>query len=192
MKVNLKDCRIHNSLEFSENQNVQEKPTQNPIFSMLKKINEEFQKVNNENKEKREKVIARIRSKLRAGKKLTAKELEYLRKYSPELYEEAVKIQLKRNAFEEQIKHCKSKEAVMEELIIAMEHIAEEGETKEALMNAYQEVVKEFQKTSKYKELPNSVMKEDDDKINGKNLVGRESEYLKCFLYQTEVFDSQA
>ena len=49
---------------------------------------------------------ARIESKLKRGKKLSAKEMEYLRKYNPMMYLRALRIQKAAEAVKEQLKQA--------------------------------------------------------------------------------------
>lgn len=51
-------------------------------------------------------------NKIQSGKKLTAAEKDYLRKNDPLMYEKVKSIERERKAYEEEIKHCKTKEEV--------------------------------------------------------------------------------
>ena len=53
-----------------------------------------------------------IDTKLRSGKKLSAAEMEYLKEHDPQTYEKARKIQMEREAFERELKKCRTKEEV--------------------------------------------------------------------------------
>lgn len=54
--------------------------------------------------------LERIKRKLRAGARLTASEKEFLRRYAPQLYREAVAIEREREAYEKRLKQCRTKE----------------------------------------------------------------------------------
>ncbi|MCI8668044.1 MAG: hypothetical protein HFI34_00765 [Lachnospiraceae bacterium] len=56
--------------------------------------------------------LQEICSKFRAGKELTAEELEYLAKHSPEMYKEVKEIMMEREAMELQMKLAKTKQEV--------------------------------------------------------------------------------
>lgn len=56
--------------------------------------------------------IQAIYYKVQTGKKLSAKEMEYLQKNDPEVYAKALSIQEERKAFERDLKRCKTQEDV--------------------------------------------------------------------------------
>lgn len=62
--------------------------------------------------EAKQKLEARIYAKLQSGQKLSSKEMQYLRQYNPVLYMQAVRVEQKRKALENQLEHAKSKEEV--------------------------------------------------------------------------------
>lgn len=64
------------------------------------------------NSEKEDSVLQSIAAKLQKGERLTAAELEKLRTASPELYDEAKKIEEERQGYEERLKKCRTKEDV--------------------------------------------------------------------------------
>ncbi len=53
-----------------------------------------------------------ITAKLKSGQSLSPAELDYLKENAPELYEEYVKIQKEREAYEKELKKCETKEDV--------------------------------------------------------------------------------
>lgn len=62
------------------------------------------------NQEVIRKKLERIKRKLRGGGRLTASEKEFLRRYAPELYRQAIAIERERAAYEERLKQCRTKE----------------------------------------------------------------------------------
>lgn len=104
--------------------------------------------------ELREKYDASIRAKLSAGKRLSSKEMQYLRKYNPILYAQVVRIEAKRRTVEEQLKHADSKKQVEEIQFEAVSSISKKDPVREYMMAAVLEAVKEFKKTASYKKLP--------------------------------------
>ena len=54
--------------------------------------------------------LERIRHKLRSGARLTPAEKEFLRRYAPQLYEQAMAIERERAAYEERLKKCRTEE----------------------------------------------------------------------------------
>lgn len=55
---------------------------------------------------------ADIELKLNAGKKLSAEEMQYLKKHNPETYQKAKNIEREREAYEKELASCKTKEEV--------------------------------------------------------------------------------
>lgn len=55
-----------------------------------------------------------IEAKLKSGQKLSAADMEFLRKHSPELYQKAVKVTKEREEYEDRLKRCRSKDEVRE------------------------------------------------------------------------------
>ena len=88
---------------------------------------------------------ARIESKLKRGKKLSAKEMEYLRKYNPMMYLRALRIQ-----------QAKSKEQVTNIVSQSLAGISDKDPDKEYMVAAINEVAEEFKKTSAYARLPDT------------------------------------
>lgn len=56
--------------------------------------------------------LERIRNKLKAGKRLSTSELQYLRESAPDLYEQAARIDQQQKAFERALKQCRTEEEV--------------------------------------------------------------------------------
>lgn len=56
--------------------------------------------------------LGQIQTKLMSGKKLSAEEMDYLRENNPELYKKAKSIEMEREAYERELKQCKTKEEV--------------------------------------------------------------------------------
>lgn len=102
----------------------------------------------------REKYEARIRAKLKAGKRLNAKELQYLKEYNPVLYTHAIRIENKRRNVEQQLRNAASKEEVEEIRFRAMSSISDKDPVKEYMRAAVQEAVEEFKESDEYKSLP--------------------------------------
>ena len=63
-------------------------------------------------KKSRANKLERIRNKLKAGKRLSTSELQYLRERAPDLYEQAARIDQHQKAFERALKRCRTEEDV--------------------------------------------------------------------------------
>jgi len=81
--------------------------------------------------EAKQKLEARIHAKLQAGKKLSSKEMQYLRQYNPMLYMQAVRVEQKRNMLENQLEHAKSKEEVQKISSSALASVREHDPAKQ-------------------------------------------------------------
>ena len=113
--------------------------------------------------EKRQKMDAKILAKLESGKKLSEKEMQYLRKYNPALYAKALRIQLKIKHLEEQLKHAKSKEEVTTIETFAIGSISKNDPDRKALIAAINNVMQDFKSSKAYQNLP--VREEDGRNI---------------------------
>ena len=86
---------------------------------------------------------ADIDAKLQAGGKLTAEEIEYLKKNDPEALKEYEEVQRERESYKKQLKNCKSKEEVEKLKMTKMGHYM--AEAKEITNDPY------IPKAQKYK-----------------------------------------
>lgn len=68
--------------------------------------------------------LERIRHKLRSGARLTPAEKEFLRRYAPQLYEQAMSIERERAAYEERLKKCQTEEEMERVQLEKMAEIA--------------------------------------------------------------------
>lgn len=55
-------------------------------------------------------MAAQIDLKMMSGKRLTAQEMEYLKEHDPETYKKAKAVEMEREAYERELKSCKTKE----------------------------------------------------------------------------------
>ena len=107
--------------------------------------------------EEKEKMDARIMAKLKAGKKLSQKEMEYLRRTNPMMYAQAMRIQKMAEAVEEQLKHARSKEEANRIVSSAISGVSKNDPYKEYIVAAINRVSTEFQKSGAYSTLPNTI-----------------------------------
>lgn len=114
----------------------------------------EFNIDGEDEQEMREKYEARIRAKLESGKRLSAEEMRYLKKYNPVLYTHAVRIEIKRRSVEEQLEHARSKQEVQDIQCEAIASIRKTDPAKKYMVVAVCETVKAFKETEGYKRLP--------------------------------------
>ena len=79
----------------------------------IAKQNPEKARIEKQQKQKEiSKRISDIRTKLKAGKKLSEKEMRLLKEHAPDLYKKAEAVQQERKNFKEALKNCKTKDDV--------------------------------------------------------------------------------
>jgi hypothetical protein len=116
----------------------------------------------------KEKMNTRIYAKLKSGKKLSAKEEQYLRSTNPQMYLQYKRIRAQAEAMENQLKHAKSKEEANDIITSAISGVSDKDPYKQYVVAALTETAKEFKNSDAYAKLPDK--KEDDKK---KNASGR-------------------
>ena len=143
----------------------------------------------------RTKMDAKITAKLQSGKKLSQKEMDYLRKTNPIMYAHALRVQRMAEAVEEQLKHAKSKEEADQIITSALSGISKNDPDREYIFAAVNRISTECHKSGAYEKLPNTI--EEGDKKNkesGDVFSDAEDEDedfdLKNWSPLTEVYDS--
>ncbi len=107
--------------------------------------------------EDRAETDARIIAKLQAGKKLSQRELDHLRKNNPIMYAHAMRVQRMAEAVEEQLKHAKSKEEADRIISSAMSGISKSDPDREYIFAAVNRISTEFHRSGTYAKLPNTT-----------------------------------
>lgn len=101
--------------------------------------------------------MGKITAKVNAGAKLTEKEMEYLKEKNPQLYEKLRQIEREQKAYEEALRHCKSKDEVqslhMARVSEAMQAAKNGDGTAAYRMNRMTESMNAFVETEEYKKL---------------------------------------
>ena len=123
------------------------------ISNTIRKVQEDAEQSKNGSDEK---MMSKIQAKIKSGKKLTSKEETYLKKHNPELYMQYLRIRKMAQCLENQLKHAKSKEEVNDIIFHAFNSISDKDEYKEAIVNALNEVVKDFQHSEAFQKLPDT------------------------------------
>ncbi len=119
-------------------------------------------------KEKSTVIKEKINKKISAGAKLTPQEMAYLQRTDPALYMRVKRIEMHREALENRLKGCKSKQQVEAVYSQALSMIREKDPDGQLLAKAFNDVLKEFKKTREYNSLP----AEDKDEEAPKNIKG--------------------
>ena len=94
--------------------------------------------------EEKKKFVQKLYRKLESGKKLSADEMQYLRKNDPVTYAKAAKVQVLRESLKKQLKSATSKEKAADIYTQAMSRISEDDPARKEIMAAYDDVYKEF------------------------------------------------
>ena len=119
--------------------------------------------------EKKQEMLSRIMGKLKSGKKLSAKELDFLRRTDPILYAHALRVQRMAEALKQQLSHAKSKQEANDMITSAIAGVSDKDPDKEYLLAAYNEVSKNFHKSPAYQRLPNTPEDAKKRKTNNPN-----------------------
>lgn len=133
------------------------------VSEYLKKLNG-FEFDSTDEEKSKERYEAKIRAKLQSGKPLTSKEMRYLQKNNPQLYIHVVRIENKRKALENSLKHAKSKQDVARIQMQAVTSVSKKDPVREYMIAAIHETIKQFKETKYYKQLP-----ETDEQNNENN-----------------------
>ncbi len=99
---------------------------------------------------------SKIQQKIKSGAKLSQKEMNYLRKYNPYMYQQMVRVQQRREALKEQLRHCRTKEEAQRVMSSAMTSISDKDPAREAMIAAVQNVNQQFRSSEAYRKLPNT------------------------------------
>ena len=127
-----------------------------------------------ESEEDEERMMARIMAKLQSGKKLTPKELDYLRAHNPRLYAQAMRIEIIRRDVEEQCKHATSKKQINDIQFTALSSVSKNDPYRQYVQAAIQDAIKEFKDSDAYKSLP------DEDANEKKKQLSSDIQNKEC------------
>jgi hypothetical protein len=108
----------------------------------------------------------RINQKIKNGERLSAEEMLYLQSNNPGLFTLACRVQMQRQAFEQNLKSCRSKEEVEEAYNISVSSISRNDPAREPVLAAYSNVMQKFRKSNEYAKLPQTT-EDKDNKRNG-------------------------
>lgn len=145
---------------FSDKKGKQEKEVKSLAQlrrELVEKIIDQFQGIDFETEEERKNFQTKLEYKVKSGAKLSGKEMNYLRKYNPYMYHQMVRVQQKREALKERLKHCRSKEEAQQAIGAAFSSIHEKDPVKEAMVAAVSNVSKQFCSSDTYRKLPDTI-----------------------------------
>ena len=109
-----------------------------------------------ENEAERIKFQEKIERKIKSGAKLSQKEMNYLRRYNPYLYQHMLRVQQKRESLKEQLKNCRTKEEAHQAISTAFSSISDDDPVREAMVAAVANVSEQYRSSDTYKNLPNT------------------------------------
>ncbi len=109
--------------------------------------------------EERAALERQIRWKLKNGRQLTAKELNYLRIHDPETYRTAIRVERARKNLRNELKRCRSKEEVNRVISnqLAILKSMKSDPDLECMAAMVQKEIEEFKKSNAYARLPETV-----------------------------------
>lgn len=123
-------------------------------FSITQNISELLSPACGMTEEEKSSYLAKIMAKLKSGKKLTAEEMRFLQAEEPQLYQQAARVQTMRDSLEARLSSCSSKEEAQSIYADALGHVSDDDPMKEYIAAAYDDAMKEFQKSDDYQSLP--------------------------------------
>lgn len=127
------------------------------IGEMMKEaVDSIFDPTSGMTEEEKQSFLDEMNRKIKAGEKLTADEMQYLRMNDPIQYAKMAKVQMQREMLKKQLENCKSKEEAHDMYIEAMSRISDDDPTKKETIAAYNNVYDEFRKSDAYEGLPST------------------------------------
>ena len=97
--------------------------------------------------EEKQKMDEKIQAKLKAGRKLTKEEEDYLKQTNPQLYQQYKRIRAMVNAMEEKLKNATSKEEANDIIYFSISGVSKNDPYKECAITALQRSASEYKKT---------------------------------------------
>lgn len=123
-------------------------------FDIAKNISELLSPAYGMTEEEKESYYNKIMGKLKSGKKLSPEEMRFLQAEHPEMYQQVARVQAMRDGFETRLKTATSKQKAQEIFADSLSHVGDDDPMKEYIVAAYQDAMKNFEKSDEYKELP--------------------------------------
>ena len=132
-------------------------------FSVTQNISDLLSPACGMTEEEKSSYMAKIMAKLKSGKRLTAEEMRFLQAENPQLYQQAARVQSMRDSLE-------AKEQAQQTYADALTHIGSDDPMKEYIVAAYDDAMKDFQKSDAYRSLPETEEDaKEKDKETGNN-----------------------
>lgn len=137
-------------------------------FDITKNISELLSPACGMTEEEKESYYNKIMGKLKSGKKLSPEEMRFLQVEHPEMYQQVARVQAMRDGFETRLKTATSKQKAQEIFADSLSHVGDDDPMKEYIVAAYQDAMKNFERSDEYKELPETEEEAKRDKYKKK------------------------
>jgi hypothetical protein len=82
--------------------------------------------------------------------------MAYIRRTNPYIYQQVVRVQQRREALKEQLRHCRTKEEAQQVMSNAMTSISDKDPARDAMIAAVQNVSQQFRDSEAYQKLPDT------------------------------------
>ena len=144
--------------ETGQGQNKGEKPKslEQIKAEFIEQVREQIDETEFASEGERMQFEKKIEQKIRSGAKLSAKEMNYLRKYNPYLYQQMSRVQAQREMLKEELKHCKTKQEAQAVIARAMASVSKEDPAREAMTAMILNVSEQFCSSEEYQKLPDT------------------------------------
>lgn len=143
-------------VDFKKQKETETKNLSRMHRELAQQIMDKIHGIDFESEEERQNFQTKIEYKIKAGAKLSQRELKYLRKYNPYMYHQMIRVQQKREALKERLKHCRTKEEAQQVIGDAFTTISDKDPAREAMVAAVQNVSRQFCSSDAYQKLPNT------------------------------------
>ena len=158
--IDTEDKNINKNSKSDNNNNDEAMDSREAIAKYLNGVKEYISKItdplNGMTDEQKERYKQKVLRLIESGKKLNSQQMAYVKKYMHEMYPYVLRIQLKRKAFEESLKHCKSKEEANDIYNRNLSEVNSDEPMAKAMIAAYDDAMKTFKKSDMYKALPDT------------------------------------
>lgn len=121
---------------------------------LLHKVKDMVLNVEFETPEEEAEFARRLQQKMESGKKLTTKEMNYLKKTNPILYQHMLRVQHEREALKNRLKRCKTKQEAQRVISQAYAAVSKKDPVRQQMLAAITDVARQFTNSSRYQKLP--------------------------------------
>ena len=139
------------------------------------KIKEALEGTDFKTEEEKTRYENKLSQKIKLGEKLTPSEMSYIQRTNPVMYMRIKRIQMQRELLENKLKRCRSKKEVEAAYNEAISTIHKKDPDKHLLVNAYNNVTKEFKSSREYRALPEDIKDKKDEKKSRRREQQKES-----------------